>query len=119
MLKQKFKSYSKKYLYACDIGHISYFQLIFENIDEGLNVSLVTDPLLEVVKCRYNWNEGYQSYIEDSYIKIKLDPAPSAISIGIVAEWDIQGYSDCIRSLAYQVTGQFKNIEISLFIEAV
>ncbi len=93
LLKQKFIHYSREYLYARDLNCIQYFQVVFEDPKIGFDIKLVTDPILEIIECKYNWNEVYQSYIDETIINSKLNLEASTIYTGIIPECDLQGYS--------------------------
>jgi len=93
LLNQKFIHYSREYLYGRDLNYIQYFQLIFEDPKIGFDIKLVADPLLEMIECKYNWNEVYQSYIDQTIIKSQLNIEPSNVYTAIIPECDLQGYS--------------------------
>ena len=93
LLQKKFINYSRDYLYGRDISHIQHLQMIFENPDKGFNIRLLIDPLVEIAECKYNWNEVYQSYVDDKHTKTELNLEPSAVRISIIPECDTQGYS--------------------------
>lgn len=93
LLNQKFIHYSREYLYGRDLNYIQYFQLIFEDPKIGFDIKLVADSLLEMIECKYNWNEVYQSYIDQTIIKSQLNIEPSNIYTAIIPECDLQGYS--------------------------
>ncbi|WP_299285988.1 DUF6734 family protein [uncultured Mucilaginibacter sp.] len=93
LLNQKFIHYSQEYLYGRDLNYTQYFQLIFEYPKLGFDIKLIADPLLEIVECKYNWNEVYQSYVDQTIIKSQLNTEPSDVYTAIIPECDLQGYS--------------------------
>ncbi|WP_158994692.1 DUF6734 family protein [Mucilaginibacter sp. L196] len=93
ILNHKFISYSKEYLYARDIKHTPYYQLIFEDTCTGFNTKLIADSLLEIIEHKYNWYEVYESFFSEKYVKPTLNIEPSANHTCVIPECDNTGYS--------------------------
>ena len=87
ILNQKFINYSKDHLYARDIKHTIFYQMIFGDPSIGYNTKLIADSQLEIIDCKYNWHEVHNN------LNLTLNTMPSVIHIGVIPECDVNGYS--------------------------
>ena len=92
-VQTKFACYPREYLYARDIAHTSYFQLIFGNRNSIYDKLIVTDPSIEIIESKFDWSEINPEHMALSALTNQIGKSPTVFNTAIIPECDQSGYS--------------------------
>lgn len=93
ILKSKFATYSKDYLYARDLMCAQNIESIFSNEKDIYKKQIVADELNEIIASKYDWML-FVNTPEDKRTKFLISNKPSfKVSVSVIPECDQKGYS--------------------------
>jgi hypothetical protein len=93
LVRQKFLNYSMEYLYARDLEHLQYFQILFDDKMFGYDKKIKIDIPVEIIESKFDWSEIDNELSGDIKIYKQLNALPSKTFTAVIPECNDIGYS--------------------------